>query len=170
MTHLDLNKYIQMASDLKMVNATLISYDDIFFDKRAMLKCLWGCEDFFNRTIKCSVRNTTLQERIDMVKAYKSILLVHSNNAAELSCAVIAIEREAFLDGYYFAFAIRTCNLCKNCALALGKPCPTPEKIRPCDQSFGIDVYKTARKQGLPCNVLQKNDEVQNRYGFVLIE
>ena len=170
MTNSNLNKYVQMAFDLKMVNAKLIMSEDIFFDNRAMLKCLWGCEDFFNRTIKCSTRNTTFQERIDMVKAYKNILLVHSNDAVELSNAVIAIEKAAFMDGYYFAFAVRTCNLCKNCALILSKPCPAPEKIRPCDQSFGIDVYKTVRKQGLPCNVLKNNESTQNRYGFVLIE
>ena len=170
MTHLDLNKYIQMAIDLKMVNAKLISPDDIFFDKRAILKCLWGCEDFFNRTIKCSTRNTTLQERMDMIKAYKSVLLVHSHNAVEVSNAVIDIEKEAFLDGYYFAFAIRACNLCKNCAIVLGISCPAPEKIRPCDQSFGIDAYKTVRKLGFPCNVLQNKEDIQNRFGFVLIE
>ena len=170
MTHSHLNKYVQMACDLKMVNAKLMASEDIFFDNRAMLKCLWGCEDFFNRTIKCSTRNTNFQERIDMIKAYKNILLVHSHDAVELSHAVITIEKAAFLDGYYFAFAIRTCNLCKNCSLIIGKPCPSPEKIRPCDQSFGIDVYKTVRRQDLPCNVLQNNEEVQNRYGFVLIE
>ena len=43
-------------------------------------------------------------------------------------------------------------------------------KLRPCDQSFGIDVYKTARNLGLPCEVLQSKDDIQNRYGFVLLD
>ena len=165
-----LDKYIQMAKDLKMVNARLIGLDDIYFDIRAILKCRWGCEDFFNQTIKCNTRNTSYQERIEMIKAYRSILIVHSHDARELSKAVLDIERTAFLDGYYFSFAIRSCKLCKSCAVDHGKSCPTPEKVRPCDQSFGIDVYKTARKQGLPCDVLQNKEEVQDRYGFVLIE
>ncbi len=46
----------------------------------------------------------------------------------------------------------------------------TPEKVRPCDEGFGIDVYSTVRNVGLPCEVLQSNDAVQNRYGFVLID
>ena len=50
-----------------------------------------------------------------------------------------------------------------------GEPCPTPDKVRPCDQSFGIDVYKTVRNLGLPCDVLQNKNGVQNRYGFVLL-
>jgi predicted metal-binding protein len=164
------DKYIQMAKDLKMVNAKLISADDIFFDIRALLKCRWGCEDYFNRTVKCDTRNISYVERTEMVKAYKNILLVHAHDAGELSKALLEIERAAFLDGYYFAFAIRYCRLCKSCAVDQGNSCPTPEKIRPCDQSFGIDVFRTVRKLGLPCDVLQNRDDVHNRYGFILIE
>ena len=165
-----IDKYIQIAKEFKMVNIKRISADDIYFDIRAILKCRWGCEDFFNQTIKCNTRNTSYQERTEMVKAYQNILLVHSHNARELSKAVLEIESAAFLDGYYLSFAIRYCKLCKSCAVDQGKSCPTPEKVRPCDQSFGIDVYKTAREQGLPCDVLQNKEDVQNRYGFVLLE
>jgi predicted metal-binding protein len=95
--------------------------------------------------------------------------LVHSHNSRDVSNAVLAIERAAFFDGYYYAFAVKYCQLCKNCVVDRGKPCPTPEKVRPCDQSFGIDVYQTARKLGLPCDVLQNHHEKHNRYGFVLL-
>jgi predicted metal-binding protein len=70
------DQYIQMAKDLKMINARIISSDDIVFDIRAILKCRWGCEDFFKESIKCHTRNTLLEERIAMIKAYRSILLV----------------------------------------------------------------------------------------------
>jgi predicted metal-binding protein len=165
-----MEKYIQLAKELGMVNAKIISPKDIFFDIRAILKCRWGCEDFFNQTIRCHTRDTTYQERLEMIKRYNRILLVHSNDARKLSEAVLEIERAAFLDGYYFASAIRFCNLCKVCAVKEGRPCPTPEKVRPCDQSFGIDVYKTVRNVGLPCEVLQNKGGIQNRYGFVLID
>lgn len=164
------DKYIQKAKDLKIKNAKVISSDAIVFDIRAILKCRWGCEDFFKESIKCHTRNTSFQERVEMIKAYRNGLILHSHNARELSRAALEIERMAFYDGYYFAFAIRTCNLCKKCLVDEGKPCPTPEKVRPCDQSFGIDVYKTARNLGLPCEVLQRKKDAQDRYGFVLIE
>ena len=163
-------KYIELAKSLKAINARLISSQDICFDMRAILKCRWGCEDFFQNSIRCSTRNTTYQERVEMVKSYNNILLVHSHNARELSATGLEIERTAFLDGYYFACAIRACSLCKVCAAQRGNPCPTPEKVRPCDQSFGIDVYKTARNLGLPCEVLQSKGDIQNRYGFVLLD
>jgi len=163
-------KYIGLAKSLKAVNAKIISPKDIFFDIRAILKCRWGCDDLFQNNIRCGTRDTTYQERIEMVKSYNNILLVHSHDARELSVAVLEIERVAFLDGYYFAFAIRACNLCKVCAIQQGNPCPTPERVRPCDQSFGINVYKTARNLNLPCEVLHNKDDIQNRYGFVLID
>ena len=164
------DKYVQLAKELKMVNAKIISPIEMYFDIRAILKCRWGCEDFFNQSIKCHTRNTSYQERTEMIKAYQKILLVHSHDARELSKAVLEIEKAAFLDGHYFSFAIRSCKLCKSCQVDQGKSCPTPERIRPCDQSFGIDVYKTARNQGLPCDVLQNKEDIQNRYGFVLLE
>ena len=166
----EFEKYIDLAKSLNMVNAKLISSQDIRFDIRAILKCRWGCEDFFRENIKCHTRNTSLQERIEMIKAYRNILLVHSHDATALSEVVLELEKAAFLDGHHFSFAIRCCNLCKSCAVDLGKSCPTPERVRPCDQSFGIDVYKTVRNLGLPCDVLQNKKDVQNRYGFVLIE
>ncbi len=164
------DKYTQMAKELKIANARIITSDEVYFDIRAILKCRWGCEDFFNQTIKCNTRNTSYQERTEMIKAYDNILFLHSHDARELSHAVLKIERAAFLDGHYLSFGVRYCNLCKSCALDQGKSCPTPEKVRPCDQSFGIDVYKTARNQELPCNVLQNKEDIQNRYGFVFIE
>ena len=164
-----MDKYIQMAKELGMLNAVLISPPDIFFDIRAVLKCRWGCEDFSLQSVKCQVRDTNFHERVEMVSRYNNILLLHSHSARELSVAVLEVERRAFLDGHYFAFGIRYCMLCKECAVQLGKPCPTPNKIRPCDQVFGIDVYQTARHQGLPCQVLQDKNDIQNRYGFVLI-
>lgn len=163
-------KYAEMAKSLNAINAKIISPQNIIFDIRAILKCRWGCEDFSPDNIRCGARETSYQERVEMVKSYNHILLVHSHDARELSIAVLEIEKAAFLDGYYFAFAIRYCNLCKICAAKQENPCPTPEKVRPCDQSFGIDVYKTARNLRLPCEVLQSTSDIQNRYGFVLLD
>jgi predicted metal-binding protein len=165
-----MEKYLALAKELGMRDALHISPQDIFFDIRALLKCRWGCEDHSRETIRCDTRGTTYRERIEMVKAYNDILLLHSHDARALSGAVLEIERTAFLDGYYFAFAIRACNLCKVCAIQQGDSCVFPQKVRPCDQAFGIDVYRTARTLGLPCSVLQDKDEIQNRYGFILLD
>ena len=165
-----MEKYIQLAKDIGMVNALLISSDKIVFDIRAILKCRWGCEDFSEKNVRCHTRNTSYDERVSMINKYKNILLVHCHDAHELSHALLALERAAFLDGYCFAFALRYCHLCKECATEKGKPCPTPQKIRPCEESFGINVYKTVCDLGLPCQPLKSENEEQNRYGFLLID
>ena len=165
-----MEKYINLARELKMAAAMIIAPEQICFDIRAILKCRWGCEYSFKENIKCHSRDTTYQERIEMIKGYKHILLLHSHDARELSAAVLEIERTAFLDGYYFAFAIRACNLCHACSVKKGEPCQFPDKVRPCDSMFGINIYKTVRNLRLPCQVLQNRTDIQNRYGFVLID
>ncbi len=165
-----MEKYIQFAKELRMIEAMIISPKQIFFDIRAILKCRWGCEYSIQENIRCHARDTTYRERVEMVRRYHHILLVHSHDERALSAAVLEMERAAFLDGYYFAFAIRACHLCEICAIKQGNPCTTPERVRPCDSIFGIDVYKTARNLGLPCDVLKTRDDIQNRYGFVLLD
>jgi predicted metal-binding protein len=165
-----MKKYLQLAKKLNMADAVLITPQQVCFDKRVMLKCRWGCDSNGNDSLKCNARGTTFNERIEIIRCYTHILLLHAHDARKLTRAALEIERTAFLDGYYFASAIRCCNFCENCSLELGKECLFPEKIRPCDQLFGIDMYKTARQLGFPCQVLKNKDEQQNRYGLVLID
>ena len=143
-----MKKYVDLAKQLGMLDGRIISPEEVSFDVRAMLKCRWGCEFSKKKTIKCDTRNTTLQERQQMFKNYNHILLVHSHNAHALTKALLEIERVAFLDGYYFAFTIRYCNYCTTCNVLEGDDCPFPDKVRPCEQIFGIDVYKTVRNLG----------------------
>jgi predicted metal-binding protein len=163
-------KYMELASEHSMIDSRIITPKDIVFDIRAIMKCLWGCQNHCQENTKCDSRSTTYLERMEMIKSYQHILMVHSHDARELSVALLKLERTAFLDGYYFAFTLRSCNLCKSCNIEKGEQCRTPDKVRPCEQMFGINVYKTARNLGFPCEVLQNKDDVQNRYGFLLID
>jgi hypothetical protein len=63
-----LNKYINLAKEYNMLNTVIISPENIYFDIRAILKCRWGCEDYFKESIKCHSRNTTYLERVEMIK------------------------------------------------------------------------------------------------------
>jgi predicted metal-binding protein len=166
-----LNRYVSLAKDLEMENAILITPADIHFDIRAILKCRWGCDDTLTDTNpRCCARGTTFRERVDMIRSYENVLLLHSHDQRQLGVAVLETERAAFLDGYYFASAIRCCSLCKECSVLTGGTCPTPKKIRPCGEMFGIDVFKTVTALGLPISVLAEKHDIQNRYGFVLID
>ena len=161
--------YIELALELKMIHALFITPEDMVFDIRTLLKCRWGCENHDNNSFKCQERRTSFEERVQMIKSYKNILFIHSNDGGDVSRAALEIERRAFLDGNHLAFAIRYCNLCKKCAVDETLPCVQPTKVRPCEAIFGIDVYETAKHHGLPCYPLQHKADVQNRYGFVCI-
>jgi predicted metal-binding protein len=163
-------KYTEIAKQKGILNALIINSSDICFDIRTNLKCGWGCERNNIPNLKCDSRGTSFEERVRMVKQYNTILLLHSHNAKQISEVILEIEKIAFLDGHYFAFALRACKLCPECLVKKEKECPQPAKIRPCEALFGIDVYKTVRQLGLPCEVLQNEDDIQNRYGFLLIE
>lgn len=165
-----IDKYIKSAKRAGILDAQLVSSDDIVFDIRANLKCGWGCDRSIRTSIRCDDRGTSPHERVQMVKQYHKILLLHSNNSHLLSKTILELERLAFLDGYYFAIALRTCNLCAECQALKGKQCLYPNKVRPCETMFGIDVYKTVRQLGLPCETLQNEEDPQNRYGFLLID
>lgn len=168
---LKLEKYVKMAKQLGAENALMISSKDVCFDRRVILKCLWGC-DYNPQTeaTKCGPRGLGFEESKEAIEAYQHILLVHNHDDVAMSRMVLKLERQAFLDGYYLAFALRACHVCRNCSVHDQGDCKMPEKIRPCETAFGIDVYKTVRDQGLPCQPLQTKDDQQNRYGFVLID
>lgn len=55
-----MDKYIGLAKELKMLNAMIISHEDIHFDIRAILKCKWGCGDHLKESVKCHSRDTTI--------------------------------------------------------------------------------------------------------------
>lgn len=166
-----MEKYIEIAKKNDAEHALSISPNDIVFDRRAILKCLWGCEDQSEpNRIKCGSRGLGFEEAQATICEYQRILLIHHHDSIQICNIARKIEKIAFLDGHYFSCAMHCCHLCKNCKIDSGKSCPMPSKIRPCDQSFGIDVYKTVRNLELPCIPLQSKTEIPNRYAFVLID
>jgi predicted metal-binding protein len=167
---MNIEKYEVIAQSLNIKEIMLITPEQIIFDIKAILKCRWGCSFSKNRSIKCETYGISITERKQIINSYKSIFVLHNNNATDMTRACLKLEKELFLDGYYFAFTLRACNYCNDCNIKKGKECAYPEKVRPCEQMFGIDVYKTVRNLGLPINVLHGEDEIENRYGFVLIE
>ncbi|MHC4594801.1 MAG: DUF2284 domain-containing protein, partial [Planctomycetota bacterium] len=97
-------------------------------------------------------------------------IIIHSTSKKVSQDVSFAIEREAFLKGYYFAFSLSDCTLCSECAGRQGTECVNPKKARPALQSVGIDVFKTVHRLGLPLKTLQSENEEQNWYSAVFIE
>ena len=170
LAHPSPESYLPIALDRHgMTTARLISPEEMVFDPRTQLKCSWGCSGGAGFGVKCRHPRGSHGERVEMIRAYSKILLLHGRDSRAMSRAVVDIEGRAFLDGHHLAFGIRYCNLCPHCAVDRGEPCVQPQKIRPCEVAFGIDVYATARNLGLPCAPLKERKDSPNWYGFVCI-
>jgi predicted metal-binding protein len=158
---------LQMGAD----HAVLFSIEDIEFDSRTILKCMFGCTDW-GKGHTCPSRPGALSvfDYQKVLKEYSWGIIVHSTNKSISQDVSFALEREAFLKGYYMAFSMSDCAICADCRGRSGRECANPKKARPAFHSVGIDVYKTARKFGLPIETLKDESQEQNWYSAVFVE
>jgi len=165
------DKYIQQAIALGAVNAVKFNIADIAFDPRVVLKCIFGCKTYGkNHTCPYQKSPLTMEEYKQTLLHYKWGIILQCKDKNISQKASFEVERQAFLDGYYFAFSLSDYGLCKTCAKASELACPFPEKSRPAFHSVGIDVFKTVRSFGLPIEVLRDKDAEQNWYSAVFVE
>ena len=82
---------------------------------------------------------------------------------------LLNLEREAFLQNHYKAFALKAgrCRLCKECNL---KQCVNPTKARPSLEACGIDVMALANDNGYQAEILQAAVPELKIYGLLLVE
>jgi predicted metal-binding protein len=82
----------------------------------------------------------------------------------------VKLEIEIFLDGYYKAWSLVSgpCRLCEECDLST--PCRHGLEARPSMEACGIDVFKTARDNGFPIEVLRTREEERDIFGLILVE
>lgn len=167
----DQKHFTDMALKLGADHAVAFKIEDIVFDPRTILKCMFGCSDW-GKGHTCPSRPGSLRpwEYKEIFQRYSWGIIIHSTSKKVSQDVSFAIEREAFLKGYYFAFSLNDCTLCSECAGHRGEECVNPKKARPALQSVGIDVFKTVHRFGLPLKTLRNEDEQQNWYSGVFIE
>ncbi len=165
------DKLITEALKLGAVNAVVFNIEDIVFDPRTILKCMFGCKDWgYGHTCPSRPNNLTLEQYERTLKKYNWGVIIHAHDKKTTQEVSFALERRAFIDGCYFAFSMCDCAVCKQCAGFAGEPCRNVEKARPAFHSVGIDVFATARKFGLPIYTLKDETQEQNWYSAVFVE
>ncbi len=168
---MDLNKYIQTAIELGADHAVEFNIDQIMFDSRTILKCMFGCSDWgFGHT--CPSRKGSLLpwEYEKVLRNYKHGIIIHSTDKKISQDVSFDIERQAFIDGFYFAFSMSDCSCCEKCTGFSSAKCANPKKARPAFHSVGIDVFKTVRQFNLPIDTLKDKTETTNWYSAVFID
>ena len=163
--------YVEKALSMGAKHAVKFSIEDIVFDSRVILKCIFGCGDY-GKLSTCPYQRSPLamEEYQRIFEKYSWGVIIGCPDKKSSQDISYEIERACFLDGYYFAFSLSDCGLCSTCVGGKDAQCRVPKKARPAFHAVGIDVFKTVRQLGLPINVLQNSDEPQNWYSAVFIE
>ena len=73
----------------------------------------------------------------------------------------------SLLPGGFLHLTCGGCRLCKVCARREGKPCVHPDRALPSLESYGIDVYNTAKGTGL---LYVNGKDTVTYFGIVLFE
>lgn len=166
-----MEKYLNMARELGASYVAEFKIADIAFDPRVVIKCIFGCGDY-GKLHTCPYQKSplTMEEYQRIFERYSHGVIIGCGEKAASQRISFAVEREAFLDGYYFAFSLSDCGLCGTCAKSKNAPCVFPAQARPAFHAVGIDVFKTVRGLGLPINVLRDKDAEQHWYSAVFVE
>ena len=164
-------KLIDMALAAGAQNAVSFSIEDIVFDSRVVLKCIFGCDDY-GKLHSCPYQRSPLNmdEYHDIFKKYSWGIIIGCKDKHSSQNISYEIERACFLDGYYFVFSLSDCGLCEQCAKTGAEDCRFPKKARPAFHSVGIDVFKTVRNFNLPIAVLKDEQDEQHWYSAVFVE
>ena len=99
---------LQSALDLGAIEAKIFNIADICFDPRTLLKCLFGCRAGYHY---CPSRQDAANSLTyaDIIKKYQWGIILSTDNLAKGQSITLALESQAFLAGYYFAFAVTEC-------------------------------------------------------------
>jgi predicted metal-binding protein len=157
------------AIEMGAVGAKIISPEKVFTAAWVRWKCRFGCSAFGSSRL-CPPHSPPPAETRAVLDGYRRAILIHADGELDMRRTVAALEREAFLAGFYkaFGFACGPCGLCEECAG--DKACRHAELARPAMEACGIDVFRTARAAGFPIEVVKDYKCRQNYYGLLLLE
>lgn len=164
----DKSEILQLCLEMKALDAKFIDVGTIKVSDWVRYKCQYGC-GLYGKTYCCPPNSPTPDETRKIISDYTTGLLVQFKGDVRATKKIIEIEKYVFLKNYYkvISFGAGPCSMCKECPEA---ECRIPANVRPSMEACGIDVYKTARDNGFPINVLTMKEEAETCYGLILVE
>ena len=171
----ELQKYLTFAETNNMDHAIAISTAQVYTAPWVRMKCLFGCPGY-GRSLCCPPKTPTPADTEKLLQSYSEAILLHRHwnkgysIVEEFNAFVVELERTLFLDGFYKAFGMGSgpCKQCSECDPS--GLCRNPSLARPAMEACGIDVFKTAREQGLPIHVVRDRSDERDVYGLILVE
>lgn len=175
MQNFDLEKYVDLARGKGADDAVIVDTSSVVTAPWVRMKCRFGCSGYGLR-LSCPPHTPDYDRTRLMLDSYSRAILLHFHWAKgyktvnNLNDTIVDLETALFLDGFYKAFALG-CGFCTRCKVCdTTGHCVHPDRMRPSMEACGIDVYRTARSNGLPIEVVRSHDQERDVYGLVLIE
>jgi len=169
-----LETYRQKALAAGIDGAAVIDPQSIVTGEWVRMKCQFGCPGF-GMNLCCPPHTPTPEKTRKVIDGYQEALLLHQRlgkgeRAKNFNEAVVRLEMDIFLDGYYKAWSMGSgpCRLCKTCDPT--GLCKHGYEARPAMEACGIDVFKTARDNGFFIEVVRSHEEERNAFGVILVE
>ena len=166
--------YCKKAMEMGVDDAKVIDPGSVATAEWVRMKCQFGCPNF-GKGLCCPPYTPTPDITRKVIDSYKKAILLHKRFKKEeittgFNEIIVHLEKEIFLDGYYKAWSMGSgpCRLCKECNVT--ETCQHGYEARPSMEACGIDVFKTARDNGFPIEVVRSHEETRNVYGVILVE
>ena len=170
----ELETYCERALEMEMDGAKVIDPRSVATAEWVRMKCQFGCHGFGIR-LCCPPHSPTPDQTRKVIDCYQKAMLLHrrlrkGEQTKGFNEAVVRLEIEIFLDGYYKAWSMGSgpCRLCKECDPT--GICKHGLEARPSMEACGIDVFKTARDNGFHIEVVRTHEEERDIFGLILVE
>lgn len=163
-------QWVDRAVALGFNRAVSIPVDQIVVEPWVRKKCEYGCAAF-GQKLHCPPYGMSHKETKEMVSCYETaILLEGAPPGKKFHEMLLALEREAFLNGYHkaFVFGAGPCQVCPSCPDE--RICRHPDLARPSMEGSGMDVYETARRGGISLTPVKERGQYVKYIGLLLLE
>ncbi len=181
----DLEELRNRACELGASAAKIVEVAEIRTGAWTRMKCQYSCPNY-GLNLCCPPYTPSYEQMHVFLAEYAKAILVEYTfpleeedcvdfAAADLSMSnglldiLLTLEKEAFLQNHYRAFALKAgrCRLCEQCNL---KKCVNPIKARPSLEACGIDVFALANDNGFNMQVIKGPITELKVYGLLLVE
>ena len=166
--------YCKEVLEVGMDGAKVIHPHSVVTAEWVRMKCQFGCPGF-GLSHCCPPHTPTPGVTRKVIDTYEKAILLHRRLAKgertkHFNETIVRLEIKIFLDGYYKAWSMGSgpCRLCKECDLSTS--CKHGYEARPSMEACGIDVFKTARDNGFPIEVVRTHEDERNIFGLSLVE
>ena len=174
-----------MAISKGATSAKIIPIEDISVNDWVRQKCEFGCRLYAKR-FTCPPYVPPVKDTKKRLKEYDTAMIVQFKDLTdriqwkEIQNLMSGLEREAFLNGLYkaFAYTAGSCKLCDVCpaetiekgSMFDRKKCVNIRIARPSMESAGIDVYQTAKNAGYDLKVVPNEGMCFTSFCLLLLE